>query len=161
MSRRVALEVRRAQRTDAAALVKLFRRFYREECFSRAAIDRVPRTLTGILRRRDTPAFVAEAGGRIIGAAAMSTAYGLEVGLYGELEDIYVLPEWRRCGVASALVEACLAWARARGCHDVQIVLTPHAQAKKGLAAWYAKRGFENSGRVIWYRELRKRKRRG
>ena len=100
MSRRVALEVRRARQSDAAALIKLFRRFYREERFPRAAIARVPRTLAAVLRRNDTPVFVAEAGGRIIGAAAMSTAYGLEVGLYGELEDIYVLPEWRRCGVA-------------------------------------------------------------
>ena len=158
MSARALFRVRPARRSDAAGLVKVFRRFYREERFSRAAIAAVPRTLAGVLRRKDTAAFVAEAEGAIVGAAAMSTAYGLEVGLYGEIEDIYVLPEWRRCGVASALIEACLAWARARGCHDVEIVLTPHAQAKKGLAAWYAKRGFENSGRVIWYRELRKRK---
>lgn len=120
----------------------------------------VPRTLAGVLRRKDTAAFVAEAGGRIVGAAAMSTAYGLEVGLYAEIEDIYALPEWRSRGIASALVEACLAWAKRRGCHDVEIVLTPHAQAKKGLAAWYAKRGFADSGRVIWYRELPKPKRR-
>lgn len=120
----------------------------------------VPRTLAGVLSRKDTASFVAEAGGRIVGAAAMSTAYGLEVGLYGELEDLYVLPEWRSRGVASALVETCLAWAQAGGCHDVEIVLTPHAQAKNGLAAWYAKRGFESSGQVIWYKELPKRKRR-
>lgn len=160
MSERWAFRVRPARRADAAPLAKLFRRFYREERFSRAAINRVPETLAQVLRRRDTAAFVAEAGRRIVGAAAMSTAYGLEVGLYGEIEDIYVLPAWRRRGVASALVEACLALAQARGCHDVEIVLTPHAQAKKGLAAWYAKRGFESSGRVIWYRELPKRKRR-
>jgi aminoglycoside 6'-N-acetyltransferase I len=160
MSAREVFEVRRARRTDSGELAKLFRRFYREERFSRAAIARVPQTLAGVLRRKDTAAFVATSSGVIVGAAAMSTAYGLEVGLYGELEDIYVLLEWRQRGVASALVEACLAWARARGCHDVEIVLTPHAQGKKGLAAWYAKRGFESSGRVIWYRELPTRKRR-
>ena len=160
MSGRRAFHVRRARRTEAGALTKLFRRFYREERFSRAAIARAPETVTGVLRRRDTAAFVAKAGGAIIGAAAMSTAYGLEAGLYGEIEDIYVLSDWRRCGVASALVEACLTWARARGCHDVEIVLTPHAQVKKDLAAWYAKRGFKCSGRVIWHRELPQRKRR-
>lgn len=154
------LSVRRARRSDAAALVILFRRFYREERFSRAAIAAVPRTLREVLRRRDTAAFVAEAGGEIVGAAAMSTAYGLEVGLYGELEDMYVLPQWRQNGVASRLVDPCFAWAAAQGCHDVEIVLTPHAQAKNGLAAWYARRGFASTGRVIWSRELPRRKRR-
>jgi aminoglycoside 6'-N-acetyltransferase I len=157
---RATFKVRRARRADAAALVKLFRRFYREERFPGEAIARVPQTLARVLRRKDTAAFVAEAGGDVVGAAAMSTAYGLEVGLYAEIEDIYVLPEWRERGIASALVEACLAWARARGCHDVEIVLTPHAQGKKGLATWYARRGFESSGRVIWFRDLPKRKRR-
>jgi len=160
MSPPTSLKVRAARRSDAAPLARLFRRFYREERFPRAAVAAVPRTLAGVLRRKDTAAFVAEAGGTIVGAAAMSTAYGLEVGLYAELEDIYVLPDWRGRGVASALVEACLDWAARRGCHDVEIVLTPHAQGKKCLAAWYAKRGFESSGRVIWYRELPKRKRR-
>jgi GNAT superfamily N-acetyltransferase len=155
-----AFELRRARPSDAAELVRLFRRFYREEAFARTAIAAVPRTLACVLRRKETAAFVAEAGGLVVGAAAMSTAYGLEVGLYGEIEDIYVLPRWRRRGVASALVEACLAWARARGCHDVEIVLTPHAQAKEGLAARYAKRGFQSSGRVIWYKDLPKRNRR-
>jgi GNAT superfamily N-acetyltransferase len=160
MSPRSAFKVRRARRADAASLTSLFRRFYREERFSRAAIARVPQTLVGVLRRKDTAAFVAMADRVIVGAAAMSTAYGLEVGLYAEIEDLYVLPEWRQRGIANALVEACLAWARARGCHDVEIVLTPHAQAKKSLADWYGKRGFESSGRMIWYRELPKRKRR-
>ena len=155
-----AFKVRRARRADSAALVKLFRRFYREEHFSREAIARVPQTLAGVLRCKDASVFVAGSDDIVVGAAAMSTAYGLEVGLYGEIEDLYVVPDWRRRGVASALVEACLAWAQARGCHDVEIVLTPHAQGKKSLADWYAKRGFESSGRVIWYRELPKRKRR-
>src|SRR5262249_4967401 len=111
-SARVSIAVRRARRSDAADLARLFRRFYREERFSRAAIERVPRTLAEVLRRRGAAVFVAEARGVIIGAAAMSTAYGLEVGPYAELEDIYVLPAWRRRGAATALVEACLAWAK-------------------------------------------------
>ncbi len=160
MTGQTAFKVRLARRSDAAALAKLFRRFYREERFSRDAIAGVPRRLAGLMRRQDTAAFVADADGTVVGAAAMSTAYGLEVGLYAELEDIYVLRDWRGRGVASALVEACLAWAARRGCHDVEIVLTPHAQAKKGLAAWYGKRGFESSGRVIWYREVPTRNRR-
>jgi aminoglycoside 6'-N-acetyltransferase I len=152
------VRVRRARLADHPVLTSLFRRFYREEGFARAAIARVPETLAHVLRRRDTVCLVAETGGGIVGAAALSTAYGLEVGAYAEIEDIYVLPAWRERGVASALVEACLAWARSRGCHDVEVVLTPHARERAGLAAWYAKRGFRDSGRHIWQRTLARRR---
>ena len=76
------------------------------------------------------------------------------MGLYAELEDLFVEPAWRRGGVATALVEAAADWARAKGCSDIEIVVTPHAQAKAGLAAWYEARGFVDTGRVIYERAL-------
>jgi GNAT superfamily N-acetyltransferase len=150
------LGIRAARRGDYGALAKLFRRFYREEGFSRAALARVPRTLAEVLRRRDTAAFLAEAQGRIVGAIALSSAYGLEVGAYAEIEDLYVLPGWRRHGVASALVAAGLDWARRRGCHDVEVVLTPHAQGQRALLQWYRRRGFADTGRRIFERALKR-----
>lgn len=145
--------VRRAQLDDHGAMAPLFERFYREEGFD-SAVGRLSANLRDVLRRPDTAAFVAETPARAIGVAAMSTSFGLEVGLYAELEDIYVVPDWRSRGVASALVEAGVTWARARGCHDVEIVLTPHAQGRAGLAEWYAGRGFRDTGRRIWEREI-------
>ncbi|MEQ8356700.1 MAG: GNAT family N-acetyltransferase [Kiloniellaceae bacterium] len=147
------ISVRRAEAADHAALLPLFERFYREEGFD-DAVAVVAENLRQILAREDTAAFIAESGGKAVGAAAVSTSFGLEAGLYAELEDLYVDPVWRQRGVASVLVEAVLEWAKARGCRDVEIVLTPRAQAKDDLAPWYAARGFVDTGRLIYERRL-------
>lgn len=146
-------QVQQAGPTDYDDLLKLFERFYREEGFEEA-VDGVADNLRQILARADTAAFVARIGAKAVGAAAISTSFGLEAGTYAELEDLYVDPEWRGQGVASALVEAAADWAREAGCRDVEIVLTPHAQSKKELAAWYKARGFADTKRVIYERTL-------
>lgn len=151
--RKKAPEVQRAGPTDYDDLLGLFERFYREEGFE-DAVEGVAENLRQILARADTAAFVARAGTRAVGAAAVSTAFGLEAGAYAELEDLYVDPEWRGKGVASALVDAVTEWAREEGCRDVEIVLTPHAQGKKSLAAWSKARGFEDTKRIIYERRL-------
>ena len=133
--------VRQAGPADFDALLPLFQRFYREEGFD-DAVDAVAANLRQILLRQDTAAFVAESAGTAV------------AGAYAELEDLYVDPDWRGRGVASALMQAGFGWAKARGCRDVEIVLTPHAQAKAGLAPWYEARGFANTGRLIYERRL-------
>jgi GNAT superfamily N-acetyltransferase len=147
------LEVRLAGPADFDDLLVLFERFYREEGFE-AAVGGLAKNLRQLLSRDDTAAFVARVDGTAVGAAAMSSAFGLEVGLYAELEDLFVDPAWRGQGVASALVEAAAGWAKARGCDDLEIVLTPHAQAKDDLAPWYKARGFVDTGRIIYERAL-------
>ena len=147
------IAVRQAGPESYGAALPIFQRFYREEGFPEA-VERVPATLRGVLSRDDTAVFLAWAGGQAVGGASISTAYGLEVGLYAELEDLYVDPDWRGRGVASRLVEAACDWARGQGCSDVEIVLTPHAQAKAGLTGWYKARDFVDTGRIIFERAL-------
>jgi GNAT superfamily N-acetyltransferase len=148
--------VREASRHDYDALRSLFERFYREEGFTAEAIERIEHSLRDVLSREDTAAFVALIGEEVVGGAAMSTTFGLETGLCGELQDLYVEPEARRRGAGSALVDACVMWAERMGCVDVEIVLTPKAREDKGLLDWYAKHGFKDTGRTIWGRDLRK-----
>ena len=148
-----AVAVRVAGPDDLARLLPLFERFYHEEGFPEAVAG-VADNLRQVLAREDTAAFIALAGEEAVGAAAASTSFGLEVGLYAELEDLFVEPAWRRGGVASALVEAAADWARSKGCSDMEIVLTPHAQAKADLAPWSKARGFVDTGRVIYERSL-------
>ena len=145
--------VRRATSEDHGAALPLFLAFYREEGFP-GALDGVPEHLAAAIVRDDTAVFLAFAGAEAVGAAACSSSFGLEVGLYAELEDLYVLPAWRSRGIASKLVEAACDWAQSKGCSDIEIVLTPHAQAKVELKSWYRTRGFTDTGRVIYERQL-------
>jgi GNAT superfamily N-acetyltransferase len=145
--------VRQAGPADFDALLPLFERFYREEGFE-AAVTGVAANLRALLERDDTVAFVARTAERAVGAAAASSSFGLEDGAYAELEDLFVEADWRGQGIASALVEAVDGWARARGFASLEIVMTPYAQAKDDLAPWYAKRGFADTGRVIYERRL-------
>lgn len=143
------LSIRQAETDDTGVMQDLFTRFYREEGFGADAIAAIPRTLPDIIARPDTVAFIARLGGAPVGAAAASTSFGLEVGLYAELEDLYVVPAARGQGVAGMLVDAVKDWASTLGCHDVEVVLTPQAQSNQTLVHWYSKRGFARTGRVI------------
>jgi aminoglycoside 6'-N-acetyltransferase I len=148
--------VREASRHDYDALRTLFERFFKEEGFSEEAIERIEHSLRNILSREDTAAFVALLGDEVVGGAAMSMTYGLEAGLYAELQDLYVEPEARERGVGNALIDACLMWAERMGCVDVQVVLTPKARENKELLDWYAEHGFKDTARALWERDLRK-----
>lgn len=66
------------------------------------------------------------------------------------LEGIYVLPDVRRMGIASALCAALSQWGCERGCtefaSDTQLDNT-HAQA------WHRALGFEETERVVFFRK--------
>lgn len=69
----------------------------------------------------------------------------------GYLEGWYVEPAHQRSGVGRALVEASLAWARARGCRefasDTEVENTSSIAAHRAL-------GFEETARVALFRRL-------
>ena len=65
------------------------------------------------------------------------------------LEGIYVVPGFRRRGVAAALVAAVAAWARAGGCRE----LASDALLENAAShAMHHALGFEESERVVFYR---------
>ena len=149
----MACSVRKASIVDYDSVLPLFEAFYREEGFGHA-VNRVAGNLRQILHRDDTCVLVAEEAGEAVGAGSMSTAFGLEVGLYAELEDLYVHPDHRGKGVAAALIEASCEWARSIGCHDIEIVVTRHGREKAGLVPFYTRHGFEDVDRMIMERTL-------
>jgi ribosomal protein S18 acetylase RimI-like enzyme len=84
---------------------------------------------------------VAVGNGEVIGSihvAASGHGYG-EIGMA-------IAREWRGRGVGSALMEAAIEWARARGLHKLSLGVFAHNAA--GLAL-YRKYGFVEEGRRI------------
>jgi aminoglycoside 6'-N-acetyltransferase I len=67
------------------------------------------------------------------------------------LEGIYVAPAFRRQGVARALVDAVVDWARKQGCRELASdSLLPNIDAHAAHRAL----GFEETERVVYFRKV-------
>jgi ribosomal protein S18 acetylase RimI-like enzyme len=63
-----------------------------------------------------------------------------------------VTPDFRGQAIARRLIKTAISFAESHKAHDVMLVITPEAEAKLSLSAFYAKFGFETSGRRLMYR---------
>lgn len=97
--------------------------------------------------------FLAEAG-RLVGFAACSerTEYvnGCDVSPVAFLEGLFVLPEFRRRGVAARLVGAVEAWARDRGLAQLA---SDTDLANLDSQRVHAALGFEETKRTVFFRK--------
>lgn len=140
--------------TDALdEVLPLLARFFREEGFETPA-EVMGASLRVMLADRGTAVFVARQGAKAVGVATVTTSVGVEYGRSAELEDLYVLPEARGCGIAGALIEAVCSWCRGEGATVVLVTVTPQGETNHGLVDYYRRRGFTNTGRVILERAL-------
>lgn len=102
----------------------------------------------------DLTCFVAEdAGGLVVGFAEVGlrrSAEGCSTSPVAYLEGIYVDPGSRREGCGRALVRACEAWGRARGCIEVA---SDRALDNEASGAFHLAAGFDEVGRVVTYRK--------
>ncbi len=131
----------------------LLERFFREEGFS-TPVQEMRTSLHAMMAGPSSAVFLAWRGHEAVGVATVTTSVGIEYGRSAELEDLYVLPEVRGSGVASALIEAVCAWCRERGVSAVLVTVTPEGEAEHNLLDYYERRGFTNTGRVILERAL-------
>ena len=79
--------------------------------------------------------YVAEEDGSVVGFATWADAGGSM-----ELEDLFVDPDWRRRGIAAALVGRIAEVLRARGVEFLEVTANPHARE------FYSAAGFIDSG---------------
>lgn len=93
-----------------------------------SAADEKP-AIAAYLARNPDMSFVAEAGGRIVGAVL-----GGHDGRRGYLHHLAVTPAWRHRGIGAALVEAALARLRAAGMSKCNLFL--YADNEAGRAFW-------------------------
>ncbi|MFI5266026.1 MAG: GNAT family N-acetyltransferase [Chloroflexota bacterium] len=147
------IAVAAAAMAEAETAFPLLVRFYAEEGFNTPAGD-LRRNLEAFLFDDNCWVALAWRDGQAVGLATVSTARSTEDGLLAEIQDLYVLPEARGAGVARGLVAAALDWSAGRGCRGVEVVITPEGEASHRLSGFYAKLGFESTGRMIHTRGL-------
>ena len=79
--------------------------------------------------------YVAEQDGTVVGFATWAEAVGTV-----ELEDLFVDPDYRRRGIAAALVNRIAEVLRARGAERLEVTANPHA------LGFYRAAGFTDCG---------------
>lgn len=84
-----------------------------------------------------------------VGVTTVTTMLYVEWGRIAEIADLYVLPEYRRRGIARALIQAAVAWSREHSCSGVAVIMTPEGEAAHGLSRFYEGQGFARTGRII------------
>jgi GNAT superfamily N-acetyltransferase len=82
--------------------------------------------------------YVAEEDGSVVGFATW--AWPAQAGGAVELEDLFVDPDWRRRGIATALVGGIVDVLRARGVRCLEVTANPHAEG------FYSAAGFIDCG---------------
>jgi GNAT superfamily N-acetyltransferase len=128
------------------AAIALLVRFFREEGFTTSPAL-IAENLDRMLSDPWCWCALAVADGKAPAVITVSTVLYVEWGRLGEIGDLYVLPEYRRRGVARLLVERAKHWCRARGCSAVAVTITPIGEQRYRLSQFYARLGFAMSER--------------
>lgn len=138
-----SVELRKAAIDDAEAIVDCMRRAFEEykDAYTPGAFaDTVP-DANGIRQRlEEMSLLVAVSANTIVGTIGYSVN-----GTEGHLRGMAVIPEWRGCGAASALLRNVEAELQASGCTVVTLDTT---QPLERAIRFYEKNGFVASGKV-------------
>ena len=89
--------------------------------------------------------YVAEAGGALVGMTGIYRDNHLKMRHSGMIWGVYIQPDWRGAGVADALIEACIAWARGRGLRLLKlgVVTTNTAAIRRYIRCGFSVYGVE------------------
>jgi GNAT superfamily N-acetyltransferase len=135
--------VRRAETRDADAVLALLEGLGRPEVAEDASDQRA--VFVDHLGYDDATVFVAEQDGVVAGVASLWLRPRLNwVTLEAWVPDLFVDPAYRRLGLGRALLEACAAEARRKGCHRLSLD-SGHQRAEAHLL--YEDLGFVHAGR--------------
>ncbi len=135
---RGSMEIARVETSDLPAIGRLHEYFWGE----RSDVASMTRTLTLLADDPDHVILVARINGECVGTATGAICHGLYGGYdtYMVVEDMVVDAEYRRMGIASALLAQLEEAARERGCNQV-ILLTE--SVREDAVALYQANGFE------------------
>jgi aminoglycoside 6'-N-acetyltransferase I len=141
--------LRVADLRDLAQLTRLAREFYDEDGFATGDVE-LDRNLRVLLADRLAARIgIAALEHFPIGFALTTTRVVLESGVVAELQDLYVMPGYRRRGVAAALMDDAAVWARTRGASLLEVVVAPNGRDVSNLFRFYRSRGYHDEGRHL------------
>ena len=138
------MNVRPAEPRDADAVLALMEGLTRPP----VAADPAPQREVFLthLEHDDASVYVAELDGKVAGAASLWIQPRLNwTTPQAWIPDLYVDPEFRRRGAARALLDACVADARRRGCHRLVLESGHHRAEAHQLYEAY---GFRHYARA-------------
>ncbi len=132
--------IRKAEEKDYKDLMKLYNEFVGEDRYSNNDND----SFKQILNSPTANMFVAEAEGRLIGFSTCSTRFLVRYPKQiMQLDELFVVKEFRKHGVGKRLVETIEEKARDLDCFKIYIESgIKHADAHK----FYEALGYENGG---------------
>jgi GNAT superfamily N-acetyltransferase len=143
----VPSEIHAVTHKTRGAAIELLVRFFREEGFATPPWQ-IAENLDRMLADMSCWCALAvnDSGAQAI--ITVSTTLYIEWGRLGEIGDLYVQPEHRRLGLARRLVEHAKAWCSAQGCSAVTVTITQPGEQRYQLGQFYARLGFEQTGRT-------------
>ncbi|WP_182180614.1 GNAT family N-acetyltransferase [Methylobacterium radiotolerans] len=147
------IEIQGGSEATIPVAIDLLTRFFREEGFGTLR-EQIALNTQALANSPNHWLGLASMDGQHVGVVTVTTALYVEWGRLGEIGDLYVLPERRQRGVASALIAASEAQCTNFGCSSVSVVVTDVGEARHKLRTFYHRRGFASDGRTILTRSL-------
>ncbi len=139
--------IRKAETADLAAIAELVCRLWPEH-----TVEEMRPELAEIMAKPDAAFFLAYAGQIPVSFAQCQLrrdyVEGTESSPVGYLEGIYVAEDYRKQGLAKALLAACETWAKGKGCaefaSDCELTNTQSLQ-------FHLNAGFREANRIICF----------
>ena len=146
--------LRSATEDDLRAVVDLTVAFYAEDGFETASRSALGDRLATFLSQPDAGLTVAATRDLTVGFALTTMRLILESGLVAELQDLYVVPEYRGRGIGSALISDAARWARDNSAAMLEVVIAPNGRDVGDLDRFYESSGFRDEKRRLVHLDL-------
>ena len=144
----VTFVIRPAKLPDVPAMAGLLAELFAIETEFKVDRAKQERALRMIIERASAAAWVAEAGGRVVGMVTAQTVVSTAEG--GEsvwIEDVIVKEDLRGKGIGRGLVQAVEQWCAGRGVTRMQLLADGSNEA---ACEFYPKRGWTRTGMVAF-----------
>ncbi len=144
----VTAKVRGAAKNDIPILVELMREFYAESKYSLDG-DWAVRSFDQLLQSTERgAAWISFRGSDPAGYVVLTTRHSMEFGgLDGFVDDLFVRPAFRRCGVGTSLLTALFRECSERGVFAVHIEVGADNTAVQALCRRF---GLSSNGRQLF-----------